>query len=62
MHAVKKSQQIIFACYVASHKELSVTRVSETCSPDYAYGSAEAGGVLPPNATLKFEVELLSLK
>jgi FK506-binding protein 1 len=37
-------------------------RAKLICSPDYAYGSVGHPGIIPPNATLTFDVELLKLE
>jgi FKBP-type peptidyl-prolyl cis-trans isomerase len=37
-------------------------RAKLTCTPDYGYGAQGAGGVIPPNATLIFDVELFDIK
>ncbi|KAL1514339.1 hypothetical protein ABEB36_003612 [Hypothenemus hampei] len=43
--------------------QLSVgQRAKLTCSPDYAYGSRGHPGIIPPNSTLIFDVELLEIK
>jgi FKBP-type peptidyl-prolyl cis-trans isomerase FkpA len=33
-----------------------------TCPPQTAYGNRSIGGVIPPNSTLSFEIELLGIK
>lgn len=37
-------------------------RAKLVCSPDYAYGSRGHPGIIPPNATLNFDVELLGIE
>ncbi|XP_030764026.1 12 kDa FK506-binding protein [Sitophilus oryzae] len=37
-------------------------RAKLVCSPDYAYGSRGHPGIIPPNSTLIFDVELLEIQ
>ena len=37
-------------------------RAKLTISPDYAYGATGHPGIIPPHATLVFDVELLKLE
>ncbi|XP_041656095.1 peptidyl-prolyl cis-trans isomerase FKBP1A-like [Cheilinus undulatus] len=37
-------------------------RAKLTCSPDFAYGAKGHPGIIPPNATLIFDVELIGLE
>ncbi|XP_023238564.1 peptidyl-prolyl cis-trans isomerase FKBP1A-like [Centruroides vittatus] len=37
-------------------------RAKLVCSPDFAYGSVGHPGIIPPNAKLTFDVELIKLE
>ena len=53
----------VIPCWTEGVQKMKVGgKARLTCPPAIAYGTRGAGGVIPPNATLNFEIELLSVK
>lgn len=53
----------VIPCWTEGVQKMKVGgKARLTCPPAIAYGARGAGGVIPPNATLNFEIELLAVK
>ncbi len=52
----------VIKCWTEGVQKLQVGGAAKlTCPPAIAYGERGAGGTIPPNATLQFDVELLGI-
>lgn len=53
----------VIPCWTTGMQKMKVGgKATLTCPPATAYGDRGAGGAVPPNATLTFEVELLAIE
>jgi FKBP-type peptidyl-prolyl cis-trans isomerase FkpA len=52
----------VIPCWTEGVQKIKVGgKAKLVCPPKTAYGDRGAGGVIPPNSTLNFEVELISI-
>jgi len=53
----------VIKCWDEGVKQMSKGQSATlSCTADYAYGKRGAGSIIPPNADLKFDVELIDFE